>query len=95
MRHFVYLFIYIYNKLVELLFLSVKMFQTTSTPWKEILCSKAVWAQLVASCGASWGSFTLMTQIPTYMENVLHFHIQDVGKYKFILLKLINRKFKI
>ncbi|CAG7832457.1 unnamed protein product [Allacma fusca] len=48
-----------------------------STPWKQILRSRAVWAIVAAQLGNGWGLYTLLTYMPTYMSSVLHFDIKD------------------
>jgi hypothetical protein len=40
-----------------------------------------MWAIFVASCGASWGSFTLLTEIPSYMDNIMDFNISEVSRF--------------
>ncbi|EFA07862.1 putative inorganic phosphate cotransporter [Tribolium castaneum] len=47
------------------------------TPWKSILTSLPVWAILVAHCGQNWGFWTLITEIPSYMNTVMHFQIKS------------------
>jgi ACS family sodium-dependent inorganic phosphate cotransporter-like MFS transporter 5 len=47
------------------------------TPWAKILTSCPVWAILVAHCGQNWGFWTLMTEIPTYMDKVMSFEIKS------------------
>ncbi|XP_063916988.1 putative inorganic phosphate cotransporter [Zophobas morio] len=47
------------------------------TPWKSMFTSLPMWAIFIASCGSSWGSFTLMTEIPSYMDNIMHFNINE------------------
>lgn len=47
-------------------------------PWREILCSRAVWAAAVANIGHAWGFYTLLTELPTYMNNMLHFDMKKV-----------------
>ncbi|GAB6019540.1 hypothetical protein CHUAL_001114 [Chamberlinius hualienensis] len=49
-------------------------------PWKQVLSSPAVWAIVVAHFGQNWGFYTLLTEMPTYMKNILHF---DVKKNSF------------
>ncbi|GLV43230.1 picot [Carabus blaptoides fortunei] len=48
-------------------------------PWKSILCSLPFWAILIAHMGHNYGYETLMTELPTYMKQVLHFNIKDNG----------------
>jgi ACS family sodium-dependent inorganic phosphate cotransporter-like MFS transporter 5 len=52
-------------------------FQPLPTPWAKILTSCPVWAILVAHCGQNWGFWTLMTEIPTYMDKVMSFEIKS------------------
>ena len=30
--------------------------------------------------GQNWGSYTLLTELPTYMKNILHFDIANVRR---------------
>jgi ACS family sodium-dependent inorganic phosphate cotransporter-like MFS transporter 6/7/8 len=55
--------------------------QKIPTPWKSIFLSLPMWAIFVASCGASWGSFTLLTEIPSYMDNIMDFNISEVSRF--------------
>lgn len=47
-------------------------------PWKEIFTSKPFWALLTSHCAQNWGFWTLLTQIPSYMKDVLNFDIKSV-----------------
>lgn len=49
------------------------------TPWIAIATSLPAWAILIAHSGQNWGFSTLLTNIPTYMEGVLHFDIKENG----------------
>ncbi|CAG9766884.1 unnamed protein product [Ceutorhynchus assimilis] len=49
------------------------------TPWLEIAKSLPFWAILLAHMGYNYGYETLMTELPTYMKQVLHFSIKDNG----------------
>ncbi|KAL4231338.1 hypothetical protein ACF0H5_008917 [Mactra antiquata] len=53
--------------------------KTVSTPWKEIFTSLPVWAIIVTHACANWGTYTFMTNIPSYMKDVLHFDIKKAG----------------
>jgi len=46
-------------------------------PWKAILTSLPLWAIMVAHTSYMWGYTTLVTQLPSYLEEVLHFNLQD------------------
>lgn len=48
------------------------------TPWISILSSKPFWAVLIAHSAQNWGFWTLLTEIPSYMKNVLSFDIKSV-----------------
>ncbi|KAJ9590663.1 hypothetical protein L9F63_016291, partial [Diploptera punctata] len=47
------------------------------TPWKSILLCVPMWAILITQCGMSWIFYTELTELPTYMKNILHF---DIGQ---------------
>ncbi|XP_037936504.1 putative inorganic phosphate cotransporter [Teleopsis dalmanni] len=46
-------------------------------PWRSILCSIPLWAILITQCGQSWAFYTQLTELPTYMSNILHFDIES------------------
>uniref|UniRef100_A0A182WF31 Major facilitator superfamily (MFS) profile domain-containing protein n=1 Tax=Anopheles minimus TaxID=112268 RepID=A0A182WF31_9DIPT len=49
------------------------------TPWRSIILSKAMWITVIAQWGGIWGLFTLMTQAPTYFNNVHGWNIEMTG----------------
>ncbi|XP_053669046.1 sialin [Anopheles marshallii] len=49
------------------------------TPWRRIILSKAMWITIIAQWGGIWGLFTLMTQAPTYFNNVHGWNIEMTG----------------
>ncbi|CDW57294.1 vesicular glutamate transporter [Trichuris trichiura] len=53
--------------------------KTTSVPWKRILLSIPVWAIVVAHFAENWGFYTMLTYLPAYMNDVLHFELQKTG----------------
>ncbi|KAK3105945.1 hypothetical protein FSP39_009222, partial [Pinctada imbricata] len=53
-------------------------------PWKSILTSLPVWAILVANSCGNYGAYMLLTQMPTYMEEVLKFDIKSNGVFSMI-----------
>ncbi|KAG5879331.1 hypothetical protein JTB14_030194 [Gonioctena quinquepunctata] len=66
----------------ELLFIqdgksTTKKPEKIPTPWKEIWKSKPFWAILICHFGDLWGFWTLLTEIPTYMEKILKFDIKS------------------
>uniref|UniRef100_A0A1B0GHQ8 Major facilitator superfamily (MFS) profile domain-containing protein n=2 Tax=Lutzomyia longipalpis TaxID=7200 RepID=A0A1B0GHQ8_LUTLO len=48
-------------------------------PWKLFLTSKAVWAQTVCSSCDAFTTFTYLTQIPSYLNDVLGFNMGATG----------------
>lgn len=48
-----------------------------SIPWRSIMTSVPLWAILITQCGQSWAFYTQLTELPTYMSNILHFDIQS------------------
>ncbi|XP_056640310.1 putative inorganic phosphate cotransporter [Diorhabda sublineata] len=41
------------------------------TPWKSIFTSLPMISLIVAHCGQNWGFWTLLTEIPSFMEKIL------------------------
>ncbi|XP_055701272.1 vesicular glutamate transporter 1-like [Phlebotomus papatasi] len=50
-------------------------------PWKAIFTSTAVWAIVASNFAENWGFYTLLTQLPTFLKDTLHF---EVGKTGFV-----------
>ncbi|KYO25794.1 probable small intestine urate exporter [Alligator mississippiensis] len=50
-----------------------------SLPLKAMARSLPLWAIVVACFCTDWLFYTLLTSMPTYMNNVLHFNIQENG----------------
>lgn len=48
-------------------------------PWKSIATSLPFWAILIAHMGQNYGYETLMTELPTFMKQILHFDIKSNG----------------
>ncbi|KAL2718943.1 putative inorganic phosphate cotransporter isoform X3 [Vespula squamosa] len=48
-------------------------------PWKSIVTSMPFWAILMAHMGQNYGYETLMTELPTFMKQILHFDIKSNG----------------
>ncbi|XP_044252508.1 putative inorganic phosphate cotransporter isoform X1 [Tribolium madens] len=47
------------------------------TPWKAIFTSWPMWAIIVANFGQNWGYSTLLTEIPNYMNKIMHFDMKS------------------
>merc|ERR1712038_237532 len=48
-------------------------------PLKAIFMTPAFLALIVAHCGQNWGLLTLLTEAPSYLNNVLHFSLTENG----------------
>ncbi|XP_069689174.1 putative inorganic phosphate cotransporter isoform X1 [Periplaneta americana] len=48
-------------------------------PWLSIIKSLPFWAILIAHMGQNYGYETLMTELPSFMKQVLHFNLKDNG----------------
>ncbi|KAI4456697.1 solute carrier family 17 [Holotrichia oblita] len=48
-------------------------------PWKAILTSVPLWALVAAQVGHDWGFFTMVTDLPLYMSDVLKFNVSENG----------------
>ncbi|KAG5866032.1 hypothetical protein JTB14_029840 [Gonioctena quinquepunctata] len=48
-------------------------------PWKDMLTSGPLWALVMAQIGHDWGFFTMVTDLPKYMSDVLKFNVKDNG----------------
>ncbi|XP_055995958.1 sialin-like [Ostrea edulis] len=55
-----------------------------SKPWKSFLTSLPVWAILVANAAGNYSAYMLLTQMPTYLKEVLKFGIKSNGLYSMI-----------
>ncbi|XP_055837989.1 putative inorganic phosphate cotransporter [Episyrphus balteatus] len=54
-----------------------KSAQKLSTPWKSIFTSMPFLVLLLSHCSNNWGFWTLLTEMPTYMKNILDLNIKD------------------
>lgn len=48
-------------------------------PWRGILTSVPLWALVAAQIGHDWGFFTMVTDLPKYMSDVLKFNVKENG----------------
>ncbi|XP_063226964.1 sialin-like isoform X2 [Bacillus rossius redtenbacheri] len=48
-------------------------------PWLAILTSTAVWASILMQTGCNYVSYTMMSELPTYLSNVLHYDVKKSG----------------
>lgn len=49
-----------------------------SVPLLSMLLSVPLWAIIVTQMCSNWSYYTLLTSLPTYMNNILHFDLQSV-----------------
>ncbi|XP_067947012.1 sialin-like isoform X3 [Watersipora subatra] len=52
-----------------------------SVPWMEMMKSAGVWAIIVVHVTSNFGEYTLLTKLPAFMKEVLHFEIKSNGLY--------------
>ena len=50
------------------------------------MTSRPVWAILVANAAGNYGAYMLLTQMPTYLKEVLKFDIKSVGFFFLVVL---------
>ncbi|KAL3281330.1 hypothetical protein HHI36_004539 [Cryptolaemus montrouzieri] len=48
-------------------------------PWRSIVTSMPVWSIVVAHFSENWGFYTLLTQLPKYMKDILDFDLAKTG----------------
>nr|GMD61967.1 ascorbate transporter, chloroplastic [Ipomoea batatas] len=53
----------------------------TNIPWKLILSKAPVWALIVSHFCHNWGTFILLTWMPTYYNQVLKFNLTESGLF--------------
>ncbi|UJR14673.1 hypothetical protein I4U23_001666 [Adineta vaga] len=49
------------------------------TPWRSLLTSSSCWALYIIHTCSNWGTYTFLTSIPKYMDEVLGFNIKFNG----------------
>ena len=49
-----------------------------SIPYKAIFTSMPFYAILIAHTAQNWSFYTLLSELPTYMNQILHFDIKEV-----------------
>ncbi|XP_034189033.1 major facilitator superfamily transporter 10 isoform X1 [Osmia lignaria lignaria] len=49
----------------------------SGVPWLSVFTSLPMWAIAITQCGQSWAFYTLLTELPTYMDKILHFDVQQ------------------
>jgi hypothetical protein len=49
-------------------------------PWLAVLFSWPVWVHNIMGMGYGWVSFTLLSELPIYLNQILHYNIQNVSE---------------
>lgn len=60
-------------------FVVSKRKKNTRIPWIPMLTSIPLWALVAAQIGHDWGFFTMVTDLPIYMNDVLKYKIGTTG----------------
>ncbi|XP_013788638.2 putative inorganic phosphate cotransporter [Limulus polyphemus] len=47
--------------------------------WKVVLTSVPVWILIITHFGQNWGFYTLLTELPSYLNNILHIDMKANG----------------
>uniref|UniRef100_A0A3P8VED7 Sialin-like n=1 Tax=Cynoglossus semilaevis TaxID=244447 RepID=A0A3P8VED7_CYNSE len=50
-----------------------------SVPVLQMMMSVPLWAMIVTQMCSNWAYYTLLTSLPTYMDNILHFDLKSNG----------------
>ncbi|KAJ4778228.1 phosphate transporter 4 [Rhynchospora pubera] len=58
---------------------SVEKAPVSSIPWRLILSKAPVWALIISHFCHNWGTFILLTWMPTYYNQVLKFNLTESG----------------
>ncbi|KAL5859684.1 hypothetical protein ACOSQ4_000980 [Xanthoceras sorbifolium] len=58
---------------------SISKEPVTEIPWKLILSKAPVWALIISHFCHNWGTFILLTWMPTYYNQVLKFNLTESG----------------
>lgn len=66
-------------KLISFFLFFFSYCQNVKVPWLKIFTSLPVYAIIVANVCSDWGAYTLLTNIPTYINEVLKFDITSVS----------------
>ena len=54
-------------------------FITQTVPWKEIFTSVPFWGVAIVHFGINWGFYTLLSELPTYFDQIQHFDMSSVS----------------
>jgi hypothetical protein len=59
-------------------------------PVIQMLKTPAFLALIVVHFGNNWGLYTLLTEIPTYLNNIQHFSLTTVSKISFRDISILS-----
>ncbi|KAL1138561.1 hypothetical protein AAG570_008624, partial [Ranatra chinensis] len=48
-------------------------------PWRSMLMCLPVWSIVAAHFAENWGFYTLLTELPSYMNDIFHYDMQNAG----------------
>lgn len=58
---------------------SVCQQSSSRVPWLQIIKSPAVWAIIFAHFAENWGFYTMLTDLPTFLSDVLDYEVDKAG----------------
>ena len=58
---------------------SKKQKKVLSVPWKDMFTSKPFWAIFLSTIPQTYGFYTLLTELPKYLSNILHYDLNEVS----------------
>ncbi|XP_063598728.1 putative inorganic phosphate cotransporter isoform X2 [Penaeus indicus] len=58
---------------------TVKGVERVPIPWKAMVTSPPMWSSAIMAFGGSFGFYTLLTEMPTYLANIQHFNVKSNG----------------
>ncbi|KAL7632826.1 UNVERIFIED_CONTAM: hypothetical protein RMT77_016823 [Armadillidium vulgare] len=53
--------------------------ESIPVPWLSIFSSKYFWSIVIGQFGVTWSTLTLLTELPTYFDEIVHLRIKDNG----------------
>lgn len=59
--------------------LGEKRKEPLAVPWKAMFTSFPLWALVAAQIGHDWGFFTMVTDLPLFMSDILNFDVMENG----------------
>ena len=69
------------NDNLPIISMSNNISESLPIPYKAIFTSLPVYGLLIANIAQGYGFYTLLSEIPTYMSQILHFDIKEVCSF--------------